>query len=45
MTDIWDVEEPHMIERDQVCPQLYHNKNPKPFTRMWSNDEYVVLKV
>lgn len=45
MTDLWDAEEPHLQHLEQVCPKLYNDPNPKPFTRVFANSEYVVLKV
>jgi len=43
MTDIWDVEHPELKGREPVCPKLW--KAPKPFKKVFSNGEYVLLKV
>ncbi len=46
MTDIWDAEEPEMIDRrEPLCPVLFHSRDPKPFKRIWANNQYVVLKI
>ncbi|TRY79739.1 hypothetical protein TCAL_08341 [Tigriopus californicus] len=45
MTDLWDVEEPELKHLEQVCPKLYNQPNPRPFTRVFANNDYVVLKV
>lgn len=45
MTDIWDVEEPERRGGDEVCSKLWNEANPKPFKRVFANDDYVILRV
>ena len=47
MTDLWDVEEPHLKASgaEEVCPKLWNSPRPEPFKRVFANAEYRVLKV
>jgi len=46
LTEVWDIEEPELKEkgREPVCPKLW-DRTPKPFVKMFQNNEYAILKV
>jgi len=44
LTEVWDQEEPQLRDQEPVCPRLWH-KSPLPFVRVFSNSEYMVLRV
>ena len=44
--DSWDREEPERVGKlDFLCPKLFASKRPLPFKRVFSNAEFVLLKV
>ena len=47
MSSIMDTLEPENLRKgsELLCPALFHNPNPKPFERVFSNEEYVLLKL
>ena len=45
MPEVWDLVEPHNAREAEVCPKLWNSQDPKPFKRMFANQQYVVLKV
>jgi len=46
LTEVWDVEEPYLKENGAppLCPMLWDNP-PKPFKRVYRNNEYAVLQI
>jgi len=46
LTEVWDVEEPALKEvgRPPICPILWE-RPPKPFKRVFKNQEYAVLQI
>ena len=45
MPEVWDLVEPANSHKSELCPQLWNSQDPKPFKRVFSNQQYVVLKV
>lgn len=45
MLDIWDIEEPDLIASPPLCPYLYLQKSIPHFHRVFSNSQFVVLKL
>lgn len=46
MLAIWDTLEPELVgRRPPLCPVLYDGRLGAPFTRVFLNDEYSVLRV
>jgi len=43
LPEVWDIEDPSNKDRPACCSLLRHS--PKPFRKLFSNDQYVVLKV
>lgn len=43
MIDLWDVQDPNNVRKNQLCQKLM--ANPWPFKFVFRNDEYAVLGV
>lgn len=45
LTDIWDTIEGKQQDRQPVCATLEGSLNPMPFKRVFTNEEYTILKL
>lgn len=45
MGEMWDVEDPKNAGNPLFCDLIADNITPKPFTRVFENQAYVVLRV